>query len=270
MCNQNDFYVYFHLMEDTDEIFYVGKGRGKRAFSKHGRNPYWVNVVNKHGLKVVIVNEGLTNDVALELEKYLIKDFGRISNGGVLVNMTDGGDGVVGSIPWNKGKKMVDTWNKGRVLSQETKDKISKSKKDVKRSTPIWNKGISLPDEIKEKMKGRVPWNKGLKSSDESREKMSNSAKKRNVNPFQGKKHSDETKKKISDSKKANNSISKLNKIIICINTGVIYKSQKEASDELGLSKSSISRVCLNQRKSTKGMIFMFYDDYLKMLDIDN
>ena len=81
---KNEFYVYFHLKEDTGEIFYVGKGKNKRAFSRHGRNDYWLKVVNKHGLKVVIVKESLSNEDACELEKQYIKEFGRSNNGGLI------------------------------------------------------------------------------------------------------------------------------------------------------------------------------------------
>ena len=33
---KNDYYVYLHKTLDG-EVFYVGKGRGKRAKTKHGR-----------------------------------------------------------------------------------------------------------------------------------------------------------------------------------------------------------------------------------------
>ena len=188
---KNEFYVYFHLKEDTGEIFYVGKGKNKRAFSRHGRNNYW--------LKVVIVKESLTNEDACELEKQYIKEFGRSDNGGILVNMTDGGDGVIGSIPWNKGKKMDETWTVGRVLSDETKEKISKANKGRKQG-PAWNKGISPSEETLEKMRLRIPWNKGLKHSEETRKKLSESAKNRKNR--KGFKHTDETKRKISETKK--------------------------------------------------------------------
>jgi len=199
MENENVFYVYFHLKEDTGEIFYVGKGKNKRAFSRHGRNDYWSNIVNKHGLKVVIITESLTNKEACELEKHYIKEFGRLDSGGILVNMTDGGDGVIGSVPWNKGIKMPDNWNVGRVLSQETKDKISKSNKGRKQG-PAWNKGISPTVDTLEKMREKIPWNKGLKHSEETKKKISESAK--NRKPRKGFKHTEETKRKISETKK--------------------------------------------------------------------
>jgi hypothetical protein len=79
-----------------------------------------------------------------------------------------------------------------------------------------------------------------------------------------GKVHSDETRSKISISKKGVSN-SKLAKKIICLNTEVIYDSQAEVSEKLGIKQSNISRVCLKQRNSYKGLVFMFYDEYLKM-----
>jgi hypothetical protein len=175
---KNDFYVYMHIKEESDEIFYVGKGRKNRAFSKHGRNKHWNNIVQKYNYKVDILYEGLTNDEACIIEKDFIKKIGRKDLMlGTLVNMTDGGDGVVGNEPWNKGKKMDPSWNKGRIISEETKLKISESNKGRKQG-PAWNKGLKHSDETIQKMKKRIPWNKGLKHSDESKIKMSNSRKK--------------------------------------------------------------------------------------------
>lgn len=54
----------------------------------------------------------------------------------------------------------------------------------------------------------------------------------------------------------------------ICINTGEIYNSQIEAAIKLNLTQQSISRVCKKERKTYKGLIFMFYDEYVKINNI--
>ena len=51
------FYTYMHTRNDTNETFYIGKGHGKRAFWKHGRNQHWENIVNKHGYTVHLLAE---------------------------------------------------------------------------------------------------------------------------------------------------------------------------------------------------------------------
>ena len=39
--------LYQHERLDNNKVFYVGIGNITRAYSKHGRNQYWKNVVNK-------------------------------------------------------------------------------------------------------------------------------------------------------------------------------------------------------------------------------
>ena len=82
-------YVYGHYKAYTDELFYIGKGTGNRAWSKRSRNPHWQNVVNKHGLVVKILEDGLTEEQAYEKEKQLIAEVG-LEN---LTNMVKGGKG---------------------------------------------------------------------------------------------------------------------------------------------------------------------------------
>jgi len=49
------FYVYVHIKESDNTVFYVGKGSGGRAWDFYGRNVYWKNVKNKHGVRVEIL-----------------------------------------------------------------------------------------------------------------------------------------------------------------------------------------------------------------------
>ena len=86
--------VYQHIRKDINEVFYIGIGKTKqRAYSKD-RTQYWHRIVNKHSYLVEIIKEDLTWEEACELEKTLIKKYGRKDLGeGNLINMTDGGDG---------------------------------------------------------------------------------------------------------------------------------------------------------------------------------
>ena len=87
--------VYQHKTKDTDEIFYIGIGVARRrAYSKHGRNKHWNNIVNKHGHYYEVLFEDVTREEAIQIEQYLISYYGRRDLGtGQLVNMTGGGDG---------------------------------------------------------------------------------------------------------------------------------------------------------------------------------
>ena len=89
-----DFYVYVHKKKSNGEVFYVGKGSGKRAWSSFGRNELWKRTANKYGWYVEIVENNLQDWYAFELERDLISFYGRRDIGdGILTNMSDGGDG---------------------------------------------------------------------------------------------------------------------------------------------------------------------------------
>jgi hypothetical protein len=189
--------VYRHIRDDKNEPFYVGKGKIlSRAFSKFSRNKHWQNIVEKTTYHVDIVFDNLTMEEAIQKEKEFIKLYGRIEFGGILCNLTDGGDGI-----------------EGFRCSEETKLKISKSNKGKKRSEEdrrimsIRMTGGSLSEETKAKM---VKSRTGLKRSEETKIKMANSKRCMVVSDETrikmsksriGKKISEDIKKKMSDAK---------------------------------------------------------------------
>ena len=88
--------VYIHRRNDTNEVFYIGKGIDiKRSKSKVSRNIHWWNIVNKYGYSIEILYDDLTDEEAQTREIELISEYGRIDiNTGILVNMTSGGTGT--------------------------------------------------------------------------------------------------------------------------------------------------------------------------------
>lgn len=99
-------YVYIHCKADTGEPFYVGKGKLRRsgrcyerAHAFERRNSFWRRVANKHGVQVQIIASCADDVAAQEVEKAYIAGFGRRNIGtGILVNLTDGGDGHAGIV----------------------------------------------------------------------------------------------------------------------------------------------------------------------------
>ena len=90
---KNDYYVYHHINKLNGDIFYVGKGRGNRAYDFNSRSDYWLRYTNKHtDFEVKIIFENLTEDEAFEIEKNEINRIGRsIYKEGTLVNILPGG-----------------------------------------------------------------------------------------------------------------------------------------------------------------------------------
>jgi hypothetical protein len=101
---KNDFYVYAWRRPDTNDIFYIGKGRGKRDVGLKRHNPIFMNIVDKLdrvGLHPIVerIAEGLCEDDAFLVERAEIERYGRRDNRtGILANLTDGGEGRAGAI----------------------------------------------------------------------------------------------------------------------------------------------------------------------------
>ena len=71
----NNYYVYIHKTKDGNP-FYIGKGKGKRAYSI-ARNNHWKEFVSRIGqYDIEIPYTNLTEEKALQLEKELIAQIG--------------------------------------------------------------------------------------------------------------------------------------------------------------------------------------------------
>jgi hypothetical protein len=207
------FYTYLHRRTDDGLAFYIGKGRGERAKSRHGRNKHWTRVADKHGYTVEILAEWPTEAEAFEHEKFLIACFRDL--GYPLVNQTDGGEGPTGLRHTAETKARIAALKTGRAHSAETRAKmsqahrgkpkspehkanISRAKRGVKMSADrvarmsASRKGIPLSAEHRNKV---VAATKERMSSDAGREWASAT--------FKGKPKSAEHKAKIGAAQKA-------------------------------------------------------------------
>lgn len=235
----SEFYVYVHLRASDGKPFYVGKGRGKRAWSVKSRNPHWHNVVGKHGLEVHIAASGLTEKEAFAVEISTIKLFG-LEN---LTNMTTGGEGSNGLSPSPETRQKISAANSnpsqetrarkrkaatGRKLSEESRAKLSKR---------------NISDETRQRMSiGRKSW----AFSDETKAKM------RRV--ISGRTLSEEWKRKIGEAGKKP----------VETASGVKFDSAKSAAEWLRLNgypkadASSVSKCAKGKLQSAYGQIWRF------------
>ena len=105
-----DYYVYEHIRNDNNTVFYVGKGHKDRAY-KSERNTHHDRIVKEHGFTVNIVKDGLSEEEAYNLERELICDYVFNKGYGIdieglrkpnskyqLANHTLGGDGSYGMV----------------------------------------------------------------------------------------------------------------------------------------------------------------------------
>lgn len=163
---QKDFYVYVFLRSDDSangrkySPYYVGKGRGKRAFEKSGR----VVPAPRDKNYIAFVEEGLTEAEAFSLEIYCIRTYGRIDIGtGVLHNRTDGGEGSSGWVPSQEARRKMSESrrgekhpNWGKTMSKESRKRMSEAKRGE--NHPNWGK--TRPPEVCQKIsegqKGRI------------------------------------------------------------------------------------------------------------------
>lgn len=90
---KNQFYTYAYLREDGTP-YYIGKGKGDRAFRKRKGE---IKVPSRE--RILILKRNLTEREAFDHERYMIFILGRKNNGtGILRNLTDGGEGTAGKI----------------------------------------------------------------------------------------------------------------------------------------------------------------------------
>jgi len=78
------FYVYLWLREDRTP-YYVGKGKGYRAFSKHRK------ATPPPKDRIIIVKEFEDEEESYLFEEWLIQIYGRKCDGGILINQSIGG-----------------------------------------------------------------------------------------------------------------------------------------------------------------------------------
>lgn len=117
-----DYYVYLHRKATTGEVFYVGKGKTRRAYDRFGRSNWWQRTVAKHGLIVEIKESGLQEWYAFEREAELIAYYGRADlKNGSLVNTTDGGEGSSGNVQSNETRRRRSAAHFGKKRSDESK-----------------------------------------------------------------------------------------------------------------------------------------------------
>lgn len=245
-----EYYVYEWYVIETDEVFYIGKGKNKRAENIQNRNKFFKDMYNSHNCNFRIKIDNLTEEEAFKYEKLLIEYYREYYPQYRLTNQTDGGEGVSGWHP-----------------SKEIKERISKSVKEIWENDDYRNKMIKLRNEkdsvyqseefrkkISKLVKGENNPNYGHYWTNEMKEK----ARKDKLgkyegenNPNYGNKWNDEQRRHLSEIRKngdlrdGNHGMAKK---VICLETCEIFDCIKQAKQKY----NSLS-ILSHKRVSIKG-----------------
>jgi group I intron endonuclease len=230
----DNYCVYFYVRED-DSPYYVGMGRKQRPFAKHAHRQDKGDFKPQNIEQIKIVHENLSQEDAYKLEIFYIQKYGRKCDGGILINLTEGGEGAKHNEETRKKLSLIKT---GTKASEETKRKMSAIRKGKKMPPGTGQKGALT--------------------------RLSNGTNK----------HTENTKKKLSESLKGVFAGSKnpAARAILAFDKSGIFIGQfdtaREAAERLNIGDcwKHIPSVCKGQRKHTNGYVFKYADE----VDSDN
>ena len=225
---ENNYCVYFYLREDKTP-YYVGMGRKQRPFAKHAHRQGRGDFKPDNNDLILIVHENLSQEEAFELEIKYIAEFGRKCDGGILINLTAGGQGAKHNEETRKKLSFIKT---GLKASEETKRKMSETRK-----------GKKMPEGSGQKARQTRIANGTDKHSEETRKKMSEVA----LLTGKCKGSKNPAAKAILAFDKDGNFIAK-------------YETAREAAVDLNIGQcwKHIPSVCKGERKHTCGYVFKY------------
>jgi len=168
--------------------FYVGRGEGDRktahlwesfseTYKKNSHKQNTIRAIINEGLEPIIIqlNNGLSNNVANQSEKYLVKVIGRADlKRGPLTNLTNGGETSAGyKMPKESIEKSLATKLKNGTWSTGFKGKHTDEAKEKNRIKHLGKPSGMLgkkctPDQIERNRQSHL----GKKQSDETKEKL--------------------------------------------------------------------------------------------------
>jgi hypothetical protein len=228
--HSTSFYVYLHRRATDGRVFYVGKGTGNRINSRK-RNEHWKRVSSKHGYAVEIVQDGMQEWWALELEKELIAHHGRET----LCNMTDGGEGLAGFKFSEEHKKKIGDAHRGKPKPIH-----------VIEAARMANIGRKLSDEHRKKL------SKAKAGIPHSMQHITNAADSRRGKP-------------VTEQGKINIRKSKC-KTVVCVETGQLFDGTHHATEWVKTfnpkaSQAAICKVCIQKKRTAYGYTWNYQNE---------
>jgi hypothetical protein len=198
-------YVYALMDPRSQKVFYIGKGVRYRAWVhlrenvRTNHNPFLyrrIESIRRDGFEpeVRILCRHDTHESAISQEIELIALYGKASQGGILTNLTDGGQGTPGYRYTPEQRSAVQERMIGTKQSTETRRKRSVKLTGISRSAETRRLMSESKKGAQNAMFGKETWMKGKTHCDESKRKIKSARAKQTI--------SDETRIKMSETHK--------------------------------------------------------------------
>lgn len=133
MTTINNFYVYEWYNLDTNEVFYVGKGKGKRYLDKQHRNQKFLDYINQNNVSVRKIKENLTEQEAFDFEAEITEYYKQQNQ--CQCCLAKGGTGGVSSV-WTP--EMKQYWSDYNPMKKQ------EQRERMKQNNPMHNKEVAL------------------------------------------------------------------------------------------------------------------------------
>lgn len=251
---QKRYYVYAWYTKDTNEIFYIGKGTGKRYLTRKRENKFFMNILNAHDCDSLIMKDNLSEKEAFELEVMLISYFRKRSR--ILTNICDGGENPP-KMSGKRSREWCENIKKGLL-------KAYQENPDLKRKSSERMKSFLQTNEGKEFMKKSI----ASRNNEEFRKSQSIKCKVAN-NTSEYKENQSKLMKEIYSSEelrdrergKNNPRAQSVKQFDLDGNFIREYDTITQASKETGVGISRISDVARGNRKTAGGFVWKFSND---------
>lgn len=234
---ERKFYVYEWFVEDTNEVFYVGKGSGTRYKTLSSRNKFFLDMYYTHHCNVRIVKSNLTEQEAFDEEIKRIKHYREKTNFR-LTNVADGGQGST-----------------GLKYTEEMRQKSSKANKLKWKDPKFRQRAIELRHDPN-----------GPYQSNAFKSKIS-SLVSGDKNPNYGNKWTEEQKRLLSEKRKKNGKTKRTKNgravPVICLETGEVFSLINDAAKKYSVNASAITVALYDHVKTAGGCHWRKFNHYL-------
>lgn len=242
LSTESIFYVYAYF--DKDGVpRYIGKGKGYRIREHRTKTPKYrlaKAIASGEMFTSRKIAENLSEMEAFDLERRWIAKFGREIDGGVLWNLTLGGDGMSGVIRSDEFRaRMSEIQRYPAVRAKNSSAHLGRPKHPdaIAKTAAFWRTHKHSEESRKKISQAQI----GKKLSDDHKKKLSISGK--------GKKRKSETCVRISMAKM---------KPVECVETGEFFASIREAASSLGVNACCLSDMLRGAQKTVCGLHFRF------------